>query len=67
MNKGLNTSLIDTMFLVWSINLMTNLSWEEIVAFMAEAKGLLPTTTRALYDEAMRKVEDYDYSPAPRV
>ena len=49
---GLNTSLIDTMFLIWSLRLMTRLSWEDVYAFTYEAIGISFQTTMAMFHEA---------------
>ena len=57
--RALNTSLIDAMFLIWSLRLMTDLTWKDLNAFIYEAIGIHYETTGSLFNEAdMRIGED---------
>ncbi len=54
--RDLNISLIDAMFLIWSLRLMTNLSWEEVYDFVYDAIGIGGETSLALFHEADKRI-----------
>ena len=54
--RDLNTSLIDTMFLIWSLHLMSNLKWQEVYDFIHEAIGIRAGTVRMLFQEANKRI-----------
>ncbi len=54
--RDLNTSLIDAMFLIWSLRLMTNLSWPDLNGFIQEGIGIGAGTVRMLFHEADKRI-----------
>lgn len=58
--RDLNTSLIDAMFLIWSLRLMTNLSWDDTYAFVKQAIGIGEAVTQQLFFEADKRIGGLD-------